>query len=48
MKVVRIVRSARTFNNMKKTIATMIMAVFAIAPAFAEDVTYVAGMTGVT
>lgn len=33
---------------MKKVIATLAMAILAIAPAMADDVTYVAGMTGVT
>jgi len=35
-------------NTMKKLIATLTLAVLAFAPmAMAEDVTYVAGMTGV-
>lgn len=35
-------------NTMKKLIATMALAVLAFAPAaMAEDVTYIAGMTGV-
>lgn len=35
--------------SMKKLIAIMTLAIFAFAPmAMAEDVTYIAGMTGVT
>jgi len=33
---------------MKKAITTLAVAIFAFASAMAEDVTYVAGMTGVT
>ncbi len=33
---------------MKTVIATMALAVFGLASAFAGEVTYVAGMTGVT
>lgn len=37
-----------SINTMKKLIATLTLAVLAFAPmAMAEDVTYVAGMTGV-
>jgi len=36
-------------HTMKKLIATMTLAIFAFAPAaMAEEVAYVAGMTGVT
>lgn len=34
-------------NNMKKIIAALAVAILSFAPAIAEEVTYVAGMTGV-
>lgn len=39
--------SGPPINNMKKLIATLAVTILAFAPAFAEEVTYVAGMTGV-
>lgn len=39
---------SNTTNTMKKLIATMTLAILAFAPmAMAEDIAYVAGMTGV-
>ncbi|MDF1657865.1 MAG: hypothetical protein P1U58_09645 [Verrucomicrobiales bacterium] len=41
--------SVQPINNMKKLIATLAVAILALAPAaMAGEVTYIAGMTGVT
>jgi|GEM_PF-1948616 len=41
--------SRQPINNMKKLIATLAVAILALAPAaMAGEVTYIAGMTGVT
>jgi len=44
----RLIPTSQNKNTMKKIIATMALAILAFAPAaMAEEVAYVAGMTGV-